>query len=143
MGDLEKQLAVGAPLEGKQPQSDAGDDSPNQSQRRLTIRREDVGPAPNDHSSTSASSGPARGHGQASKSDLEARKLYDLVDDIRTENPPAEAWFLEMSDMRRMHFLHINKRLAACKKDIEEQKSVKDEDVEKIRALFHEQGSYS
>ncbi|KAK5110242.1 hypothetical protein LTR85_001301 [Meristemomyces frigidus] len=69
----------------------------------------------------------------------EERNICDFAESLEREEPPADPWFMEMTGLRRLHFLHINKRLAACKKRVLETRRATDRDMEEIRALFHEQ----
>lgn len=71
----------------------------------------------------------------------EERNIFDFVDALEDEQPAAEPWLVEMTRLRRLHFLHINKRLAACKKKILETRRATDRDMEELGALFNEQGT--
>ena len=86
----------------------------------------------------------ARTDGSEIQSDAsvdEERNLYDFVDKLQTENPPGAPWFINITLLRRLQFLHVNKRLAACKKRIVETRTATDSNMQEVRTLLHEQGT--
>jgi hypothetical protein len=146
MGDLESQLETGAQeLAVKQscPQSEDSRTSTNLDHRSPRAARESV--LNDNNSSPRTSSGPTRDGPHRLESPLvivdEDRELFVLARNLLQEPSAPQAWLLEMSHLRRLHFLHINKRLAACKRKIMELGKVTDEGAENLKSLFHEQGN--
>lgn len=45
-----------------------------------------------------------------------------------------------MTRLRRLHFLYLNKQLAACRKDIFEKQVASDGDMARLATLLHQQG---
>lgn len=93
----------------------------------------------NDDNYSQAGRGLERSNSLSGKS-TEAKKLFQFSEAIR-DGPNPDPWFMEMTRLRRLHFLHLNNRLAAFRKDILEKKEASNEDVTKLAALLHEQGT--
>ena len=69
-------------------------------------------------------------------------RLFQFVDELRREIPrPAEPWFLEMTTLRRFNFIHINNKLAECKKKLFETRIATDDAIIQLRGLLHDQGT--
>ena len=66
--------------------------------------------------------------------------VFSFAETLGEEEPPGEPWFMEMTRLRRFHFVHLNKRLAACKKKILEGRKVSDNDMKELSMLLQEQG---
>jgi hypothetical protein len=66
--------------------------------------------------------------------------LYDFAEELRMEEPAAEPWFLEMSRLRRIYILWLNKRLSLCRKSILGRKKASDDDVKVLGEVLHLQG---
>lgn len=75
-----------------------------------------------------------------SEDDGEQGGLYDFAEELRTNNPPTEPWFLEMSRLRRLYILWLNKRQALMRKKILEGKRASDQDMEEVGRILHLQG---
>jgi hypothetical protein len=72
--------------------------------------------------------------------DGEQAGLYDLAEDLRNREPAVEPWFLEMSRLRRIYILWLNKRLSLCRKSILEQQQASDKDMKALGEVLHLQG---
>jgi hypothetical protein len=72
--------------------------------------------------------------------DGEQAGLYDLAEKLRNENPAVEPWFLEMSRLRRIYILWLNKRLSLCRKSILGQQRASDKDMKALGEVLHLQG---
>ena len=102
-------------------------------------------------SPASAASGTARVSAKSSSSvsssisnegedeDIEESGLFDFAEGLREDQN--EPWFMEMSRLRRCHFLYLNKRLAACRKRILQRRQVSDKDMEDLTILLRDQGT--
>jgi len=66
--------------------------------------------------------------------------LYDLAEKLRNADPAVEPWFLEMSRLRRIYILWLNKRLSLCRKSILGNQQASDEDMEALGEVLHLQG---
>lgn len=64
--------------------------------------------------------------------------LFEFAESLQEDL--AEPWFMEMTRLRRIHFLYLNKRLAAWKKKVQEDRKASDADVDTIGRLLSEQG---
>ncbi|KAM0722576.1 hypothetical protein Q7P37_002017 [Cladosporium fusiforme] len=62
----------------------------------------------------------------------EQMALYDFSEELRSERPVAEPWILEMSRLRRIYILWLNKRLSLCRRTILEHQRVSDEDMRNL-----------
>ena len=76
----------------------------------------------------------------SSEEDVEEAGLFEFAEAVGWERPPGEPWFMEMTRLRRYHFVYLNKKLAASRKRILEQKTASDHDMEELTKLFHDQG---
>jgi hypothetical protein len=70
----------------------------------------------------------------------EQAALYDLVEELRNRVPPVEPWFLEMSRLRRIYILWLNKQLSLCRKLILGHRRASDEDMKVLGEVLHSQG---
>lgn len=77
-----------------------------------------------------------------SEEEKEQMGIYIFSEELRNANPPVEPWFMEMSRLRRMYILWINRQLALCRKSILEQRRPSDEDMENLGKVLHLQGKY-
>lgn len=66
--------------------------------------------------------------------------LYNLAEELRQQNPPAEIWFLEMTRLRRIHTLWLNKQLALSRKSILGRRRATDDDMGRLGKVLHLQG---
>jgi hypothetical protein len=66
--------------------------------------------------------------------------LYNLAEKLRNQDPAVEPWFLEMSRLRRIYVLWLNKRLALCRKSILTNRKASDEDMKALGEVLHLQG---
>lgn len=69
----------------------------------------------------------------------EAVRLFDFAEELRQESPPGEPWFMEMTRLRRLHFLWLNRELAALRKKILEDRRASDTDMKQLQALLRDQ----
>lgn len=74
--------------------------------------------------------------------DDEELGLFDFAETVRDEIPPGEPWFMEMTRLRRLHFLWLNKELAAVRKKILENKRASDDDMRALQGLLRDQGGF-
>jgi hypothetical protein len=72
--------------------------------------------------------------------DDEQAGLYDFAEELYQKDPAVEPWFLEMSRLRRIYILWLNKRLSLSRKSILERQSASDEDMEELGKVLHLQG---
>jgi hypothetical protein len=79
-------------------------------------------------------------YGNSDASDEEQAGLYDLAEELRSRHPPVEPWFLEMSRLRRIYILWLNKQLSLCRKTILGRQRARDEDMEALGKVLHLQG---
>jgi hypothetical protein len=79
-------------------------------------------------------------HGSSDTDDEEQAGLYDLAEELRSREPPVEPWFLEMSRLRRIYILWLNKQLSLCRKSILGRQRARDEDMEVLGKVLHLQG---
>lgn len=70
----------------------------------------------------------------------EQTALYDLSEELRSERPVAEPWTLEMSRLRRIYILWLNKRLSLCRRTILERQRVSEEDMRNLGEVLRLQG---
>lgn len=68
--------------------------------------------------------------------------LFDFAEELRREDPPGEPWFMEMTRLRRLHFLWLNRELAAIRKKVLQDKRASNKDMEKLQTLLRDQGIY-
>jgi hypothetical protein len=66
--------------------------------------------------------------------------LYDLAENLRNHDPPVEPWFLEMTRLRRIYIMWLNKRLALCRKSLLGHRKASDEDMKELGEVLHLQG---
>jgi hypothetical protein len=66
--------------------------------------------------------------------------LYNLAENLRNQTPPVEPWFLEMSRLRRIYVMWLNKRLALCRKSLLGHRKASDEDMEALGKVLQLQG---
>ncbi|KAK3656370.1 hypothetical protein LTR56_003072 [Elasticomyces elasticus] len=144
--DLEAQLEIGAiAATEKLSKIDAPvslKDGASISRPSTPIRSQTNASAPDSQSARvtcRSTSDACNGSIRTSSVDEEEWNIINFVNSLVNEKPPADPWFLEMAWLRRLHFLHINKRLAACKKEVLEAKRATDEDMKEIKALLHDQ----
>lgn len=78
---------------------------------------------------------------QDSRLHIEEMGLFDFAEELRQEKPPGEPWFMEMTRLRRLHFLWLNRELAGVRKKILEGKSASDDDMVKLQTLLRDQGT--
>lgn len=70
----------------------------------------------------------------------EQMALYDFAEELRSERPVAELWTLEMSRLRRIYMLWLNKRLSLCRRTILERQRVSEEDMRNLGEVLRLQG---
>ena len=70
----------------------------------------------------------------------ESVALFRLAEELGSETPPAEPWFMEMTRLRRLYFVYLNKRLAQCRKRILEKQEASDNDMLEVKELLRDQG---
>lgn len=101
-----------------------------------------IGTSPASISSSSRVSGVAtdRSGPNSWESDDEQVGLYDFSEELRLKKPAVEPWFLEMSRLRRIYILWLNKRLSLSRKSILGRQSASDEDMEELGKVLHLQG---
>lgn len=75
--------------------------------------------------------------------DDEQAGLYDFAEELRLQDPAVEPWFLEMSRLRRIYILWLNKRLSLSRKSVLERQSASDKDMEELGKVLHLQGGLS
>lgn len=73
----------------------------------------------------------------------EGNGLFLIAQDLSSEQPPGEPFFMEMTRLRRFWFLYNNKRLAQCRKRILEREQATDEDMLELQKLLRDQGKTS
>lgn len=66
--------------------------------------------------------------------------LFRFSEELHKEERPVEPWFLEMSRLRRMYILWVNKRLAQCRKNILQLQQPTDQDMKDLGEVLHLQG---
>lgn len=97
--------------------------------------------SPSPGSSANGSNAPGIANSEDSSDfDDEEIGLFDFAEELRLEKPPGEPWFMEMTRLRRLHFLWLNKELASIRKKILENKRASKEDMEKLQNLLRDQG---
>jgi hypothetical protein len=79
-------------------------------------------------------------HGNSDANDEEQAGIYDLAEELRNRDPPVEPWFLEMSRLRRIYILWLNKQLSLCRKSILGRQKARDKDMEALGKVLHLQG---
>ncbi len=72
---------------------------------------------------------------------IENQMLFRWSEKLRREE--AEPWFLEMTTLRRLSILHLNKQLAWYKKKISKDHAASNKDMRRVRALLREQGTFT
>lgn len=104
-------------------------------------RRSSSGRSPSPDSSGPAElvSGPSQSIDSFGLDD-EERTLFDFAEELRNEEPPGEPWFMEMSRLRHLHFLWLNKELACLRKKILEDKRASSDDMRTLQTLLRDQG---
>ena len=66
--------------------------------------------------------------------------LFNLSEELRSRDPPTEPWFLEMTRLRRIYILWLNKQLALCRKSILQRERASDDDMKTLGKVLHLQG---
>ena len=79
----------------------------------------------------------------SSELDYEEVGIFDFAEELRREKPPGEPWFMEMTRLRRMHFLWLNKELAAIRKKILQDRRASKKDMRTLQGLLRDQGRIS
>lgn len=86
---------------------------------------------------------PARDSNDCESSDDDENEqvgLYNLAEELRSRDPPVEPWFMEMSRLRRIYIMWLNKRLSLCRKSILGRRRASDEDMKVLGEILHLQG---
>jgi hypothetical protein len=78
--------------------------------------------------------------GNSKADDEEETSLYDLAEELRNRDPVVQPWFLEMSRLRQIYILWLNKQLSLCRKTILGRQRARDEDMEALGKVLHLQG---
>lgn len=92
------------------------------------------------HSSAASSDERPPASGSQVEESKEDANLFLFSEELKRERPPAEPWYMEMTRLRRMYFLYLNKRLAQCRKKILARQEVSDEDMLELKELLRDQG---
>jgi hypothetical protein len=66
--------------------------------------------------------------------------LFAFAEELRDESPPGEPWYMEMTRLRRIQFLYLNRQLAQCRKRILERQEVTEEEMVTLKGLLRDQG---
>ena len=90
--------------------------------------------------SSSASSSTSSGSGSSGEVNENAA-LYEFAAELRAEKPPGEPWYMEMTRLRRLYFLYLNRQLAQCRKRILERREVSDDEMNELKVLLRDQGT--
>jgi hypothetical protein len=100
-----------------------------------------VPPSPPSRPATSQDSHPGSEGDDDDDPDFdEEAGLYNLAEELRSRDPPVEPWFLEMTRLRRIYILWLNKQLALSRKSILGSQRASDKDMERLGELLHLQG---
>jgi hypothetical protein len=78
--------------------------------------------------------------GNSKADDEEETSLYDLAEELRNRDPVVQPWFLEMSRLRQIYILWLNKQLSLSRKSILERQRASDKDMETLGKILHLQG---
>lgn len=91
---------------------------------------------------TSSSASSSTSSGSTSSAEVnENAALYEFAAELRAEKPPGEPWYMEMTRLRRLYFLYLNRQLAQCRKRILERREVSDDEMNELKGLLRDQGT--